>query len=234
HLVSQDAVAVRPLDGGSSHVVRGRSVVLATGSRPRFLPGITPGERIVSSQEALQLSRVPSSAVVLGGGVIGSEFAGLWRSLGAQVTIVEALDRLLPGEDATISKQLGRAFTRRGITVRTGVRVAAAQETESSATVSLQDGTSLEADVLLVAVGREPVSDDIGLESAGVRTDGGFVAVDEQLRTSVPGIYAVGDLVPGLQLAHRGFALGIDRKSTSLNSSHVSITSAVFFLSNNI
>lgn len=209
HLVGQDAVAVRPLDGTSSHVVRGRSVVLATGSRPRFLPGITPGERIVSSQEALQLSQVPSSAVVLGGGVIGTEFASLWRSLGAQVTIVEALDRLLPSEDATISKQLERALTRRGITVRTGVRVAGAQETTESATVSLQDGTTLEADVLLVAVGREPVSEDIGLESVGVGTDGGFIAVDEQLRTSVPGIYAVGDLVPGLQLAHRGFAHGI-------------------------
>lgn len=188
---------------------RGRDVVLATGARSRTLPGVEFGERIVDSEAALALDRVPERLLVLGGGVIGVEFASAWRSLGAEVTVLEGLDRLLPTEDAALSKTLERAFRRRGIQARVGARVAAASETADAVTLTLDDGTTLDGDLLLVAVGRAPVTDGIGLEEAGVKLDRGFVAVDEHLRTSAPGVWAVGDIVPGLQLAHRGFQQGI-------------------------
>lgn len=189
--------------------LRGRHVVLATGSAPRLLPGIPIGGRIVTSTEALRLTTVPERVVVLGGGVIGVEFASVWRSFGAQVTVVEALDRLLPPEDPAVSAAVQRAFRRRRIEVRTGVRVAGAVDDGSQVTVTFEDGGVVSADLLLVAVGRVPVTDGLGYAEAGVTLDRGYVTVDEQLRTGVPGVYAVGDIVPGLQLAHRGFAHGI-------------------------
>jgi len=187
----------------------GRRLVLATGSRARSLPGLEIGGRVLTSDQALGLTQVPTSVIVLGGGVIGVEFASVFRSFGASVTIIEALPRLVPAEEESISKALERAFRKRGIVSRTNARFASLAQDDASVTVSLEDGSTLSADLLLVAVGREPVSDGMGFQEAGVQTDRGFVPTDERLRTNIPGVYAVGDLVPGLQLAHRGFAHGV-------------------------
>jgi dihydrolipoamide dehydrogenase len=146
--------------------------------------------------------------VVLGGGVIGVEFASAWRSFGVEVTVVEALPRLVPKEEPEISAALERAFRRRGITSRTGARVESVRAGDDGVSITV-DGTTLTADLLLVAVGRGPATDCLGLAEAGVQTDRGWVRTDDRLQTSVPGVYAVGDLVPGLQLAHRGFAHGM-------------------------
>lgn len=190
-------------------VYRGTDVILATGSYTRTLPGIDIGGRILTSEQALALEVIPEQVIVLGGGVIGVEFASVWRSFGAEVTIVEALDHLLPNEDVSLSKALERAFRRRGITARLAARVSEVRQSDASVEVSLEDGTTLSADFLLVAVGRGPSTGDLGLEEAGVALDRGFVAVDERLQTSVPHVWAVGDIVAGLQLAHRGFQQGI-------------------------
>jgi dihydrolipoamide dehydrogenase len=163
----------------------------------------------MTSDEALTYDQVPGSVVVLGGGVIGSEFASVWRSFGSEVTIIEALPRLLAAEDASCSKVLERTFRKRGINVKTGVTFANAVDDDSNVTVNLDDGTAIVADILLVAVGRGPRTQDLGYEQAGVAMDRGFVPVNDQLETNIAGIYAVGDIVPGLQLAHRGFAQGI-------------------------
>ena len=191
-------------------VIEGAHVVLATGSEARSLPGLAiDGQRVISSDQALTLDRVPSSAVILGGGVIGVEFASIWRSFGAEVTIVEMLPHLLPLEEESSSKLLERAFRRRGIGQKLGVRFEGVKETESGVSVTLEGGVTLDADLLLVAVGRGPVSAGLGYEEAGVATDRGFVTVDGYCQTNVPTISAVGDLIPGPQLAHAGFAEGI-------------------------
>ncbi|MGR6520345.1 dihydrolipoyl dehydrogenase (plasmid) [Rhodococcus erythropolis] len=190
------------------HVYVGSAVVLATGSIARTL-GFEIGDRIVTSTEALAMRMVPERAVVVGGSVVGVEFASIWRSFGADVTIVEEQSSLVPVEDPFLSKQLNRAFRKRGITVKTGVAVASVDTTENGAVVSLSNGTSVEADIVLIAVGRRPNSDGMGFEEVGIRLDRGGVPTDERLRTNLDGVYAVGDLVPGLQLAHRGFAHGI-------------------------
>ena len=196
------------VDVGST-AYRGRNVVLATGSAARSLPGLQIGGRIVTSDQALALDRVPERVVVLGGGVIGVEFASVWRSFGADVTIVEALPRLVPLEDEAASKALERAFRSRGIAYRTGVRFVGAEQDTASVTVSLDTGAPIEADLLLVAVGRGPAAGGLGFEEAGVTMERGFVPTDTRLRTNLPNVFAVGDIVPGLQLAHRGFAQGI-------------------------
>jgi dihydrolipoamide dehydrogenase len=187
----------------------GRNVVLATGSYSRSLPGLSIGGRILTSEQALGLDYVPERVVVLGGGVIGVEFASVWRSFGADVTIVEALPRLVPAEDEFLSKQLERAFRRRGIKFKTGIKFTGATQSSSSVTVTLESGEQLDADLLLVAVGRGPSTSGVGYEEAGLRMERGFVLTDERLRTNLPNVYAVGDIVPGLQLAHRGFQQGI-------------------------
>jgi len=188
----------------------GRAVVLATGSYPRSLPGLEiDGERVLTSEQALTLDRVPASAIVLGGGVIGCEFASVWRSFGAEVTIVEALPRLLPPEDEASSKALERAFRKRGIKSLTGTSFESVKHTDDGVEVTLAGGDTLTADLLLVAVGRGPVTDGLGFAEQGITLDRGFVITDERLRTGVEGVYAVGDIVPGLQLAHRGFQQGI-------------------------
>lgn len=188
----------------------GRHVILATGSQPKSLPGLEiDGERVITSDHALTLDRIPKSVVILGGGVIGVEFASIWRSFGAEVTIVEMLPHLLPTEDEDSSKLLERAFRRRGISFELGARFEAVKTTDTGVTVTLAGGKTLDAEYLLVAVGRGPVSAGLGYEEAGVRMDRGFVTVDEYCRTNVPTISAVGDLIPTLQLAHVGFAEGI-------------------------
>jgi dihydrolipoamide dehydrogenase len=187
-----------------------KAVVLATGSYSRSLPGLEiDGERVITSEHALRLDRVPQSVVVLGGGVIGVEFASVWRSFGADVTIVEALPHLLPLEEESSSKLLERAFRRRGINFSLGKKFAEAKTTDSGVTVTLEDGTTYDAELLLVAVGRGPVSEGLGYEEAGVEMERGFVKVDAHCQTNLPNVYAIGDLRPGLQLAHVGFAEGI-------------------------
>ncbi|MEJ2579663.1 MAG: dihydrolipoyl dehydrogenase [Kineosporiaceae bacterium] len=202
-LVAPDTVQA----GGARYT--GRAVVLATGSQPRSLPGLQIGGRIITSDQALNLPQVPRSAIILGGGVIGVEFASVWTSFGANVTVIEALPHLVPNEDKACSKALERAFRRRRIGFRTGTRFASATQTADGVTVTLESGDTLSAEVLLVAVGRGPNATGFGFEEAGVAMDRGFVLADERQRTNLPGVYAVGDIVPGLQLAHRGFAQGI-------------------------
>ena len=203
-LVSPTKVAV------GDDIYEGKHIVLATGSQPRSLPGLEiDGSRVISSDQALTLDRMPGSAVILGGGVIGVEFASVWRSFGAEVTIVEMLPHLLPTEEESSSRQLERSFRRRGIGFEPGAKFEGVKDTGSGVTVSLEGGKTLDAELLLVAVGRAPVSAGLGYEEAGVTTERGFVVVDGYGRTSVPTISAVGDLIPGPQLAHAGFAEGI-------------------------
>lgn len=187
----------------------GRTIVLATGSYARSLPGLEIGGRVMTSDQALTLDYVPASVIVLGGGVIGVEFASVWTSFGAKVSIVEALPHLVPNEDESLSKGLERAFRKRGIDFKLGVRFKGVTQSPTGVTVTLEDGTEMSADLLLVAVGRGPRTADLGYEAQGVRVDRGFVLTDERLHTGVANIYAVGDIVPGLQLAHRGFQQGI-------------------------
>jgi len=204
---------VRDADGAAvavgEELLRGGTIVLATGSAPRSIPGVeVDGERVITSDHALRLTTLPRSVIVLGGGVIGVEFASLWRSFGVEVTVVEALDRLVPAEDPAVSAALQRAFRKRGIAVHTGIPVSGVRTEDNAVQVSLGE-RELTADLLLVAVGRGPASAGLGYEEAGVTLERGCVAVDDRLRSSVPDVRAVGDLVAGLQLAHRGFAHGI-------------------------
>lgn len=192
-----------------SRIITGQHIVLATGSYSKTIPGLTIAGRIITSDQALAMEWVPSSAVILGGGVIGLEFASVWRSFGAEVTIIEALPHLANNEDESISKQLERAYRKRGIAFHTNTRFAGATQDDAGVHVSTEDGKTFDADVLLVAVGRGPVTEGLGYEHVGIRMDRGFVLTDERLHTGVASIYAVGDIVPGLQLAHRGFLQGI-------------------------
>lgn len=188
----------------------GRNIVLASGSYAKSLPGLeVDGERIITSDHALTMDRVPSSVIVLGGGVIGVEFASVWKSFGVDVTIVEALPRLVAAEDEESSKALERAFRKRKINFKVGKPFEKVEKTESGVKLTIQGGETVEAELLLVAVGRGPNTANLGYEEQGVKMDRGYVLTDERLRTSVPNVYAVGDIVPGLQLAHRGFQQGI-------------------------
>ncbi len=187
----------------------GKKIVLATGSYSRTLPGLEIGGRVITSEQALSLDFVPKKVVILGGGVIGVEFASVWKSFGAEVTIIEALPHLVPNEDEAISKQFERAFRKRGIAFNLGVRFSGVTQNDEGVVVTLEDGKAFDGELLLVAVGRGPATQGLGFEEAGVTIDRGFVITNERLETSVPGVYAVGDIVPGLQLAHRGFQQGI-------------------------
>ena len=203
-LVAKDTVEVN----GERYT--GTNVVLATGSYAKSLPGLEiDGVRVMTSDHATSLTYVPKSVIVLGGGVIGCEFASVWKSFGAEVTIIEGLPHLVALEDESSSKQLERAYRKRGINFELGVRFKSHTVTADGVTVELEDGKTFSADVLLVAVGRGPVSANLGYEEQGITMDRGYVIVDEKCRTNVPGIWAVGDLIPTLQLAHVGFGEGI-------------------------
>jgi dihydrolipoamide dehydrogenase len=203
-LVSKDTVEVAGVK------YSGKNIILATGSYAKTLPGLEiDGERIITSDHGTKLNYVPKSVIVLGGGVIGSEFASVWKSFGSEVTIVEGLPRLIALEDESSSKQLERAFRKRGINLELGVKFASAVKNKKDVTVTLEDGKSLTAELLMVAVGRGPVSENIGYQEQGITMERGYVLVDDKCRTNIPGIWAVGDLIPTLQLAHVGFAEGI-------------------------
>jgi dihydrolipoamide dehydrogenase len=203
-LVAKDAVEVNGVK------YTGKNIVLATGSYPKTLPGLEiDGKRVMTSEHAIKLDYVPKSVIVLGGGVIGCEFASVWKSFGAEVTIIEGLSHLVALEDESSSKQLERAYRKRGINFELGVRFKSHAVTADGVTITLEDGKTFSAEVLLVAVGRGPVSANLGYEEQGISMDRGHVLVDDKCRTNVPGIWAVGDLIPTLQLAHVGFGEGI-------------------------
>ncbi|GAB3817797.1 dihydrolipoyl dehydrogenase [Tessaracoccus terricola] len=191
------------LDGS---VLRARNVVVATGAEPVTMDLPVDGERVITSEHALRLESLPRSAVVIGGGVIGVEFASLWNDLGVEVTLVEALPRLLPTEEPDLSGVLARQLGRRGVDVRVGTPVEGVQVVDGGVEVTA-GGQRVPAELVLVAVGRRP--NTAALEDAGLRLDGAHVAVDEFLGTSQRGVFAVGDLVKGPQLAHRGYAHGM-------------------------
>lgn len=188
---------------------RGKNIVLASGSYSKTIPGLEIEGNVITSEQALQMTWVPSKAIVLGGGVIGVEFASVWASFGAEVTIIEGLDRLVPAEDEAISKNLERQFRKRGIDFKTKTMFESVTQDESGVHVKTNDGNTYDGDILLVAIGRGPATANLGYEEQGLNMERGFVITDERLRTNVEGIYAVGDIVPGLQLAHRGFLQGI-------------------------
>jgi dihydrolipoamide dehydrogenase len=187
----------------------GTNVVLATGSYARSLPGLEISGRIMTSDQALNLDYIPERVIVLGGGVIGVEFASVWKSFGSEVTIIEGLPHLVPNEDDAVSKQLERAFRKRGINFSVGIRFASAMQDDNGVKVTLEDGKTFDADLLLVAVGRGPNASNMGFEEQGIAMERGWVLVNERLHTNIEGVFAVGDITPGLQLAHRGFQHGI-------------------------
>jgi dihydrolipoamide dehydrogenase len=206
-LTRHDGLPAVAVDG---QLYQAPNLVLATGSYARSLPGLEiDGQKLLTSEQALRLERLPASAIVLGGGVIGVEFASAWRSFGVKVTIVEALPRLVSGEDSAVSTAVERAFRKREINIVAGAAMSACQTTEAGVRLVLEDGQQLEAELMLVAVGRGPQTAGLGYQEAGIDLADGFVTVNDRLETSVPGVYAVGDLIRGLQLAHRGFAHGI-------------------------
>lgn len=188
---------------------RGKNIILASGSYSKSIPGLEIEGRVITSEQALQMDWVPSKAVVLGGGVIGVEFASVWASFGAEVTIIEGLPHLVPNEDEAISKNLERAFRKRKIAFKTKTMFESVSQDDSGVTVKTNDGKSYEGDVLLVAIGRGPATANLGYEEVGIPMERGFVLTNERLHTGVGNIYAVGDIVPGLQLAHRGFLQGL-------------------------
>lgn len=203
-LVSKDTIDVN----GTKYT--GKNILLATGSYAKTLPGLDiDGKRVITSDHAIKMDYIPKSVIVLGGGVIGCEFASVWKSFGAEVTIIEGLSHLVALEDESSSKLLERAYRKRGINFELGVRFKSHKVNPDSVTVTLEDGKEFTAEVLLVAVGRGPVSTGLGYEEQGITMDRGYVLVDDKCRTNIPGIWAVGDLIPTLQLAHVGFGEGI-------------------------
>jgi len=197
--------------GDGSTTLTGRHVILATGSVPRTLPGFAvDGERVVTSDELLSIEAVPAAATVIGGGAIGCEFASMLCDMGSEVMLLEVLPRLLAGADDEVSKQVERSFKRRGMKVHTGVSVAGAEPDGDSMVVRFGDGDEARADLVVLSVGRRPVTEGLDLEGTGVEIDErGFVTVDEYCRTGEDGVYAAGDVIATPQLAHVGFAEGI-------------------------
>jgi dihydrolipoyl dehydrogenase len=212
--VIQGTATLKP---GPAIEVDGRTIaatdiVIATGSTPRVLPGVSLSERVITSDQALWYGSIPTSAVIIGGGAIGLEFASFYRSMGADVTIVEALPRIAPLEDEEISKEIARAYRKRGITTHAGATVKDIKDDGDSVAVSFDAGGKTEtvtADMCLVAIGRGPVTDGLGLEAAGIETERGYVKVDDRLRTTAPHVWAIGDVAATpLQLAHVSFTEG--------------------------
>ena len=211
-LTGPGKVEVETAEG--ARTIEAPNVVVATGSSPRLLPGMEIGKRVITSDQALFADSLPGSAVVIGAGAVGLEFASLYRSFGAEVTLIEALPRLAPLEDEDISKEVARALGKRGITAHAGAKVQEVKETQKQVSVTFEtakgETETIKAEICLVAVGRGPVSDGVGLEAAGVEVERGFVKVDGQLRTNVEGVWAIGDVAATpYQLAHVSMAEGI-------------------------
>ena len=203
-LVNQNTIDVN----GVSYT--GKNIVLATGSYARTIPGLDiDGVRVITSDHGTKMDYIPKSAIVLGGGVIGCEFASVWKSFGVDVTIIEGLTHLVPLEDESSSKLLERAYRKRGINFELGIKFKSHRVNADSVTVTLEDGREFTAEILLVSIGRGPVTDGIGYQEVGLAMDRGYVLVDDHCRTNIPGIFAVGDIIPTLQLAHVGFQEGI-------------------------
>jgi len=205
-LAGSGRVEIAPAKG-DRFTVQSKHVILATGSVILGLPGIEfDGKRVINSDDALQLDTLPRSMIVLGAGAVGVEFASAYRSFGVDVTVVELLPRLIPLEDADLGKELARAFKKRGIKVHTGTRVTGVDRDKDGVKLTAEKGDKkieFEAEVLLIAVGRRPLTDDLGIEGSGVKIDDrGFVEVDPTLRTGAPGVYAIGDLLSTQALAH--------------------------------
>jgi len=206
--------AVRVVDGGSSRQLSGDNIILATGSRPRPLPGVqTDGRWIVDSDQALLLDHLPRSVIVLGGGAVGTEFASFYRDTGAEVTLVELMPALLPLEDREISTLLARLLGKRDIRILTGAEAVpeSVQRVEGGVALNIRTGGEeqrLDAECLLIAAGRQPVTEELGLENVGVELRSGFIPVDGEMRTTAAGLYAVGDVTGNLLLAHVAAAEG--------------------------
>jgi len=214
-ITAADEVTVSPGPRKKKQILKTENILIATGSDVAELPGIKIDEtRIVSSTGALDLQKVPKSMVVIGGGVIGLELGSVWRRLGAEVTVVEFLDNILPGMDGEVVKQMTRTLKKQGIKFKLATKVTAAKATKTNVTLSMEprdggDGETMKADVVLVAVGRRPYTDGLGLEKVGVEMDRGFVVVDEDFQTNVPGVFAIGDVIGGLMLAHKAEEEGV-------------------------
>ena len=211
-IASPTAVDVAGADGQTSRI-SARNIIVATGARPRSIPPLpVDGQRIITSREAIVAEDVPDSIAIVGGGAIGVEFAYVYRMYGAKVTIIELLPRLVPNEDEEISQQLERAFGREGIELRTGAGVTAASADATGVTLTIdQDGATetLRYDKVLVAIGVQPNTESLGLETVGVDTERGYINIDDRMATNVPGIYAVGDVTGKLALAHVASAQGV-------------------------
>ena len=211
-LTSANSIDVVGADGQSSQV-SARNIIVATGARPRSIPPLpVDGQRIITSREAIVAEDVPASIAIVGGGAIGVEFAYIYRMYGSSVTIIELLPRLVPNEDEEISQQLERAFGRDGIELKTGAGVTAAQADSSGVTLTIEKDGATETtrfDKVLVAIGVQPNTEDLGLEALGVATDRGYITVDDQMATNVAGVYAVGDVTGKLALAHVASAQGV-------------------------
>ena len=206
-------LAVEVTDGGKSSLIKAKNVILSTGSEARMIPGLEPDARVLSNIEILGLKEIPKSLVIVGAGAVGVEFASIFRSFDAEVTILEMLPRLVPVEDEDVSKELARVYRKRGINFHTGAKVEKVEKTKSGVAVTFSVGgkqEKIEAEKILIAVGRKPRTDNIGLEKTHIKPDRGFIKTDSWMQTSEPGVYAIGDIVLGTpQLAHVGAMEGI-------------------------
>jgi dihydrolipoamide dehydrogenase len=204
-------VSIDPTDGGERFEVTGDAVIIAAGSETRTIPGFdVDGSIVMTSDEVLSMPEVPGMAVVIGGGAIGCEFASMMSDLGTQVTVLEALPKILPGCDRDVTSVVERSFKKRGIEVRTGVTVTGHEPGDGGTVVNVEGGDPVKTDVVVVSVGRKPATDDLGLEGTQVALDErGFVVVDELCRTGEDGVWAVGDCIATPQLAHVGFVEGM-------------------------
>jgi dihydrolipoamide dehydrogenase len=210
--LAPDHGTVRVHGGAAGDIsITGDAVILAAGSVPRTLDGFPIDDRrIVTSDELLSIPALPTSAAVIGGGAIGCEFASMMSDLGTEVTILEYEPKILPGCDIDATRVVERSFAKRGIEIRTGVAVKSQQSHDGGVTLTFGDeNEQLTVETVVISIGRRPASDTLGLDQTGVATDRGFVVVDDFCRTSVPGVWAVGDVIPTAQLAHVGFAEGM-------------------------
>jgi dihydrolipoamide dehydrogenase len=215
------------LNEGGTRTLQTTNTIIATGARPRSIPGIEPdGERVMTYLDAIVLRELPASAIVIGAGPIGMEFAHVWSTYGSQVTVVEMMPNALPLEDEEVSRVVERAFKRRKVSLVTSARVEALETVANGVRVKVNDEKgerTLQAERALVAIGIQPNSENLGLEGLGVRVERGFIAVDERMQTSTSGLYAIGDVTGKLALAHVASAQGIVAAEAIAGTSTVSL-----------